>query len=62
METPENPGPGARDQLMPRQSLPAHRDAVFCPVCGAPAVQEKCKLICKSEICRGRVIMNCSEF
>jgi hypothetical protein len=25
-------------------------------------VQEKCKVICKSEICRGRVIMNCAEF
>jgi hypothetical protein len=37
-------------------------DNVICPVCGAPVVQEKCKLICRSEVCRGRVIMNCSEF
>jgi hypothetical protein len=35
---------------------------VVCPVCGTLAVQEKCKVICRSEICRGRVIMNCSEF
>ncbi len=35
---------------------------VVCPVCGAAVVQEKCKLICRSEICLGRVVMNCSEF
>jgi hypothetical protein len=35
---------------------------VVCPICGAAAVQEKCKLVCRSEICRGRVVMNCSEF
>jgi hypothetical protein len=35
---------------------------IICPVCGAVAVQEKCKLICRSEVCRGRVVMNCSEF
>jgi len=34
----------------------------ICPVCGAVAVQEKCKIICRSEKCRGRVVMNCSEF
>jgi hypothetical protein len=33
-----------------------------CPVCGAIAVEEKCKLVCHSDICRGRVILNCSEF
>jgi hypothetical protein len=37
-------------------------DAVVCPVCGAVAVQEKCKVICRSEVCRGRVVLNCSEF
>jgi len=36
--------------------------AIICPVCGKPAVQEKCKVVCRSETCRGRVIMNCSEF
>jgi hypothetical protein len=36
--------------------------AIICPVCGAIAVQEKCKIICRSETCRGRVVMNCSEF
>jgi len=36
--------------------------AVICPVCGAVVVQEKCKLICRSDVCRGRIVMNCSEF
>jgi len=36
--------------------------AIICPVCGAATVQEKCKVICRSEICHGRVIMNCAEF
>ena len=36
--------------------------AIVCPVCGGATVQEKCKVVCKSEICRGRVIMNCAEF
>ena len=37
-------------------------DAITCPVCGAATVQEKCKVICKSDLCRGRVIYNCAEF
>ena len=37
-------------------------EPVICPVCGASAVQEKCKMICRSDICHGRVVMNCSEF
>jgi hypothetical protein len=37
-------------------------EAIICPVCGAKAVQEKCKVVCRSEICRGRIVMNCSEF
>jgi hypothetical protein len=35
---------------------------VICPLCGAMAVEEKCKIICRSDVCRGRVVMNCSEF
>ena len=37
-------------------------EKVVCPLCGAAVVQEKCKLVCRSEVCRGRVVMNCSEF
>ena len=37
-------------------------DTIVCPVCGTATVQEKCKVICKSDLCRGRVIYNCAEF
>jgi hypothetical protein len=43
-------------------SSAADSTAILCPVCGGTTVQEKCKVICKSEICRGRVVMNCAEF
>jgi hypothetical protein len=36
--------------------------AIACPVCGAATIQEKCKVICKSDLCRGRVVYNCAEF
>lgn len=39
----------------------ANPDAV-CPVCGAPLVQEKCKVICRSAVCGYRIVFNCSEF
>jgi hypothetical protein len=42
--------------------LAEESSAIVCPVCGAKTVQEKCKVICRSETCRGRVIMNCAEF
>lgn len=34
----------------------------ICPVCGAPLIQEKCKVVCRSEKCLYRIIYNCSEF
>lgn len=36
-------------------------DAV-CPVCGAPLVSEKCKVVCRSPVCGYRIVFNCSEF
>jgi GNAT superfamily N-acetyltransferase len=46
-----------------RYELPVSSStAIICPVCGAATVQEKCKVICKSNLCRGRVIYNCAEF
>ena len=36
--------------------------APACPVCGARLVQEKCKVVCRSEICVYRIVFNCSEF
>jgi hypothetical protein len=44
------------------ESAEEKTEPIVCPVCGAVAVQEKCKVICRSELCRGRVILNCSEF
>jgi hypothetical protein len=34
----------------------------YCPVCGGEVVQEKCKVVCRSESCLHRVIYTCSEF
>ena len=36
---------------------PANDQKVFCPVCGAEAAQEQCKLVCRSKICVYRVIV-----
>ena len=55
----------ADDSAKPKIDPPSPglgRAGIVCPVCGATVVQEKCKIICRSETCRGRVIMNCSEF
>ncbi len=49
----------------PRVETPSpapEADKIICPVCGEEASHEKCKVICRSEKCRGRVIYNCSEF
>lgn len=35
---------------------------LVCPVCGAPLVHEKCKLVCRSERCVYRIVFNCAEF
>ena len=34
----------------------------FCPVCGAKLISEKCKVVCRSERCRYRIVFNCAEF
>ena len=33
-----------------------------CPVCGGSLVSEKCKVVCRSERCRYRIVFNCAEF
>jgi predicted RNA-binding Zn-ribbon protein involved in translation (DUF1610 family) len=33
-----------------------------CPVCGAELVQERCKLVCRSQQCVYRIVYNCAEF
>lgn len=50
-----------KEEVETMKDRPA-KEAVICPVCGAETVQEKCKVICKSDICRGRVVYNCAEF
>jgi hypothetical protein len=37
-------------------------EKIICPVCGAVCVQRRCKVVCESDQCRGRVVQNCSEF
>jgi hypothetical protein len=39
----------------------ASSDSV-CPVCGAKLISEKCKVVCRSERCRYRIVFNCAEF
>ena len=43
------------------QPAAANPDSV-CPVCGGPLISEKCKVICRSERCRYRIVFNCAEF
>ena len=33
-----------------------------CPVCGAELIHEKCKVVCRSEMCVYRIVYNCAEF
>ena len=34
----------------------------ICPVCGGKLISEKCKVVCRSERCRYRIVFNCAEF
>jgi hypothetical protein len=34
----------------------------ICPVCGGSLTSEKCKIVCRSERCRYRIVMTCAEF
>jgi hypothetical protein len=74
MSDPTNPSESAG--IMPELSGKSGSSAVpenneiFCPVCGASAMPEKCTwvaaggspAVCRSDVCRGRLILNCSEF
>lgn len=48
------------DPEKPAAATP-HPDSI-CPVCGAPLISEKCKVVCRSERCRYRIVFNCAEF
>ena len=42
--------------------LGASSPDIICPVCGATLISEKCKVVCRSERCRCRIVFNCAEF
>ncbi|HMO03240.1 MAG TPA: hypothetical protein PKC67_09615 [Kiritimatiellia bacterium] len=46
----------------PSESTAEPSSEPVCPVCGAPLVHEKCKLVCRSERCVYRIVFNCAEF
>src|SRR3981081_2032537 len=51
MPMEESSEPGRPINVEPDHSSSQESSAIVCPVCGAATVQEKCKVICKSEIC-----------
>ena len=57
MPDPENKEPIAEAE----QKQSVSPDSV-CPVCGGPLISEKCKVVCRSERCRYRIVFNCAEF
>ena len=50
--TPGSAPPGSSEGVTSKGSID---QAVICPVYGAIAVEEKCKVICRSETCYGRM-------
>ena len=40
-----------------KTNLEESREPIIRPVCGEVTVQEKCKVVCRSEKCRGWMIM-----
>ncbi len=44
------------------ESSPSESGAECCPVCGGRLQQEKCKVLCRSQMCGYRIVYNCSEF
>jgi len=57
------PRPNDTDPEAVKHSGPdQEKDTILCPVCGAECVQRRCKVVCESDQCRGRVVLNCSEF
>lgn len=44
------------------QNTEAGNPDTVCPVCGAPLISEKCKVVCRSATCGYRIVFNCSEF
>ena len=58
-DTPENEASAADNSAL--HAPPSEPDSI-CPICGAKLISEKCKVVCRSERCRYRIIFNCAEF
>jgi hypothetical protein len=54
--------PDDAQQPEPEAESPVEHPDHVCPVCGAKLISEKCKVVCRSERCRYRIIFNCAEF
>lgn len=52
----------AENERIPLKENKETKSGIVCPVCGESVIQEKCKIVCKSEKCVYRIIYNCSEF
>lgn len=50
------------DDVQPEKETEETPSELVCPVCGAPLVHEKCKLVCRSDRCVYRIVFNCAEF
>jgi hypothetical protein len=50
------------DAASSKEDLASANPDSVCPVCGGPLISEKCKVVCRSERCRYRIIFNCAEF
>lgn len=53
---------GDQDASEPEDESGSNTESTVCPVCGAPLLHEKCKLVCRSERCVYRIVFNCAEF
>jgi hypothetical protein len=52
----------AQDKARAESAPDAPSADSVCPVCGGPLISEKCKVVCRSERCRYRIVFNCAEF
>jgi hypothetical protein len=53
---------GEEEAELMKNTLPEKQADSVCPVCGGPLISEKCKVVCRSERCRYRIVFNCAEF
>jgi hypothetical protein len=61
MQEKETPSPSPKPEAPQTAAELPSADSI-CPVCGAKLISEKCKVVCRSERCRYRIVFNCAEF